>query len=203
MGALARKLDCWWTLLIALAACAATAAYLSGASTASPLLAERGAVRSGELWRLITGPLVHATWGHLVRDLALLVGLGVAFEGFMGRRWLLACVFGLLGPTALVLVLDPSLAGYCGTSGLTHALLAAASVYIARDPSVPRWLRHLAITGLGLLLAKIAYELALGAPMFPMDLGPGVHQLPLAHATGALIGAVIGWRRAAARPAAA
>jgi len=196
MATLIRKIDFRWTLLIALAACAATAAYLSGASAVSHLVAERHAIAAGQVWRLFTGPLVHATWGHLVRDLALLVGVGVAFEHALGWRWPLACVLGLVGPTALAFAFNSSLAGFYGTSGLTHTVLAAAMVHvIVREQNAPRWLRALAVTGATLLAIKVGFEAIANRPMFPMNLGPGVRQLPIAHLVGALLGVVAAFCR--------
>jgi rhomboid family GlyGly-CTERM serine protease len=154
------------------------------------LLATSAGVRAGQLWRLITGSLVHATWGHLIRDLALLVFVGVAYGDAIGRRFGLLALAGLALPAAAVFALEPDISIYYGTSGLTHALLAAAVIAELRRPG-SRSLRLIAAVIAVVLSAKLGYELATGAPMFPMDLGPGVRQLPIAHAAGALVGVAL------------
>lgn len=174
------------TLLCAAAAVVLTAAAREGAIDV--VLATRAGVAAGQLWRLVTGSLVHATWGHLVRDLALLVFVGVAYGDAIGRRrfgWL--CAAGLAIPAAAVFALEPDIGVYYGTSGLTHALLAAAVVGELRRPST-RSLRVIAVAVGVILGVKLGYESLTGAPMFPMDLGSGIRQMPIAHAAGALVG---------------
>jgi hypothetical protein len=158
-------LDFPWTAAVAILAVIATAAHLAGGAT-------------------IDGPLVHATWGHLVRDLALTLIAGAAYEAPMRRVWPALVIAGLVLPW--IAVLATGAAGYYGVSGLSHALLAAALTFeLRRRRNV--WLGCLCFAG----AAKIGYELATGAPAFPMDLGPGVHQATVAHAVGAALGAYI------------
>ena len=71
------RIDVATTLVCAASAMALTAAV--GAGMLDSVVATADGVRAGQLWRLFTGPLVHATWGHLVRDLALLIALGLAY----------------------------------------------------------------------------------------------------------------------------
>jgi rhomboid family GlyGly-CTERM serine protease len=180
-----------WLLavLIAVAAVALTAAARSGVIDPAAVMATDGSLRAGQLWRLITGPMVHATWGHLVRDLALLLAVAIAFGDSLGRRrFAVLCLAGLAVPTAAVFVFEPDIAIYYGTSGLTHALLAAAAVGELRRPDGTQMTRLLGAGVAVGLIAKLAFELASGAPAFPMDLGPGVRQLPSAHAAGAIVG---------------
>lgn len=173
------------TLLCAAAAVALTAAARGGAIDF--LYATRGELLGGQLWRLVTGPLVHATWGHLVRDLALVVFVGIGYGAAIGRRFGWLCLAGLAIPTAAVFALEPDIGIYYGTSGLTHALLAAAVVAELRRPTSPA-LRFIAMAVGAALAAKLGYEVITGAPMFPMDLGSGVRQMPVAHAIGAAVG---------------
>jgi rhomboid family GlyGly-CTERM serine protease len=140
----------------------------------------------GEVWRAVTGSFVHATWGHLVRDLALVAFLGIVYEAPLGRRrFTLLVLAGLILPTLATLAFTPS-TYYTGLSGLSHALFGAA---IAHELVHRRGRARLLVIAIGLvLLPKIVYELATGAPAFPMDLGSGVRQVPLAHAIGVATG---------------
>jgi len=196
MRAALTKFDFRWTFLIALASFVATAFFLRGASTVDHLIAERGPTLGGQFWRLFTGPLVHATWGHLARDLALLMFVGIVFERELGRRWWLACGAGLSVPTLASFLADKNLEGFLGTSGLTHTLLGLVLVYVLRwERDADPWMRRAALVGAVLLAVKVTYEMIANAPMFPMDLGANVHQLPVAHFSGAIVGALIGVAR--------
>lgn len=178
------------TLLISFLSVLATAS-LCWPGVASFLVADSQKIADYELWRWITGPLVHATWGHLLRDLALLLFVGVAFERELGRRYSLLCLLGLVLPT-IVSLHDPQIHFYYGSSGLTHALLAAVMLYILvpgrSQLASPSWMLAMAGAATLTLFGKVLWEVSTGAPLFPMDLGPGVHQLPIAHASGAAVG---------------
>lgn len=114
----------------------------------------------------------------------------------MRRIWPALVGIGLVAPALTVIAAGA--AGYVGLSGLGHALIGAALAY---ELAVRRrW--YVALAALA-LLAKVAYELITGAPLFAMDLGPAVSQSPLAHATGALVGIALGARSARDAAAAA
>lgn len=189
-----RRIDFRVSLFIAALAVLATAGARSGLGAVDWLVATRDALDDGQLWRLLTGPLVHATWGHLIRDLALMLLVGAAYEGELGRRWWALCAGGLVAPTAIALVSDPALSIFYGTSGLTHAMLAAVIVLeTCRARGRFRWLAIAA----GILLAgKVVYEVVAGRALFTMDLGEGVVQLPIAHLAGAAVGVALArrWR---------
>jgi len=177
-----RDLDFPWTLTIAVVAVVATAiapAWMTG---------DAARIRDGELWRLATGPFVHTTWGHLARDLCVGGIAGVAYEQPLRARWPLLVALALVVPSAAV-ILDGA-AGYAGLSGLSHAFVAAALAFEARRRRGRVRAYVLVLAALG--AAKLGYEVITGAPAFPMDLGPGVHQAPLAHAAGAIVGAAVG-----------
>ncbi|HUJ61151.1 MAG TPA: rhomboid family intramembrane serine protease [Kofleriaceae bacterium] len=190
-----RRLDYPCTLAIAVAAAIATAAAHAGARD---LLIADGRIAHGQAWRALTGPLVHATWGHLVRDLALVLIAGCAYEAPLcrQRRWLFGA--GLIVPGVCVLLAGEA-RWYCGLSGLSHALLAAA---LAFEAGRRRGAVRAVVIALGAVAAvKPIYEVVTGAPAFPMDLG-GVHQTPIAHAIGAWIGVACGlatWRSSSPR----
>jgi rhomboid family GlyGly-CTERM serine protease len=179
------------TLAIAVTAVVVTAVALETGPDGAPtrwLVAERDALAHGELWRAITGPFVHVTWGHLVRDLALVLVPGIAYEAAFGRRWRPVVAAGLVVPALAVLAAGTP--AYYGLSGLSHAALAAVLGYELRHRrGATRWyVVALVVAG----FVKIGYELVTGAPAFAMDLGPGVHQATLAHAVGGALGLVLG-----------
>jgi membrane associated rhomboid family serine protease len=139
-----------------------------------------GRVFHGQWWRLASGPFIHATWSHLARDLSLVALAGIPYEARLGRAiWGL----GLVVPPLLAL---RGLDWYCGLSGLSHALLAGALAYEALRR---RGRTRIAVVALGAIATlKPLYEIATVAPAFPMALGPHVVQVPIAHATGVVVG---------------
>ncbi|MCB9558989.1 MAG: rhombosortase [Kofleriaceae bacterium] len=153
------------------------------------LVADAARLDAGQWWRAATGPLVHATWGHLVRDLALMLIAGVAYEQPLRRGFVALLASALVLPTLAVIVVDGAPA-YYGLSGVSHALLAAALAYElgARRGRGRAYVAALAALG----AIKVGYELITGAPAFPMALGHGIRQAPLAHAVGAAIGVGFG-----------
>lgn len=187
------RCDFPWTLAVSALATVATAAGFASARVADALVAD-GRIAHGQLWRAATGPLLHATWGHLVRDVALVALAGAAYEAPLRSRRAPLFAAGLVLPAIAVLAAG-RVDWYCGLSGLSHALLAAALAYEAIRR---RGAARAGVIALGAVAAcKPIYELVTGAPAFAMALGAGVTQVPLAHAVGALVGVACG--RSAAR----
>jgi rhomboid family GlyGly-CTERM serine protease len=180
--------DCRLTLAVIVLAGLATAAAFASPSVRDVLVAD-GRSFDGAWWRLVTGPFVHATWGHLVRDLALIAIAGIAYEGPLATHKLGLFAAGIVLPPLAVLVAEDA-RWYCGLSGLSHALLAAALAYeVIRRRRTARAI----VLGLGAIAAsKPLYELATGEPAFAMSLGEGVVQVPLAHVVGVLVGICFG-----------
>lgn len=182
------RCDFPWTLAVGAAAVVATACAFVWHGVGDALVAD-ARIAHGQPWRALTGPLVHATWGHLVRDLALVAIAGVAYEAPLRSRRALLFAGGLVLPAIAVLAAGDA-AWYCGLSGLSHALLAAALSY---ELVVRRGAARAAVAVLcAVCAAKPIYELATGAPAFAMSLGDGVVQVPLAHAVGVLVGIACG-----------
>jgi rhomboid family GlyGly-CTERM serine protease len=170
------RLDFPWTVAIAVLAAVATVVVpdwmIADGRTAT------------EPWRAATGPFVHATSSHLVRDLCLTGLVGIVYEHPLRRGWVLLVLLGLVVPTVAVLSLT-GVTAYFGLSGLSHALLAAAlGVELRRRRGGELvWVAAVAVG----FTAKVVFEAATGAPVFPLDLGEVV-PVPLAHAAGAAVG---------------
>lgn len=177
-----------WTVTVVVIAVAATAGAYAWPGLADALVAD-GRIAHGQLWRAMTGPFVHATWGHLVRDLALVALAGIAYEAPLRSRRALLFAGGLVLPALAVLAAGDA-QWYCGLSGLSHALLAAALSYelVSRRGAA----RAIVLALCAVCALKPIYELATGGPAFAMSLGPDVVQVPLAHAVGALVGIACG-----------
>lgn len=122
------------------------------------LLYERSAIFDGELWRMLTGHLVHGHWLHLWLNLGGLMLVWLLFGESAGNRIWLGLTLGLaVGLSAAMLLFDPDMVRYRGLSGVQHGLLAAGAVLIIDRARF--W------GGLWLLLifAKIGWEQMFGA----------------------------------------
>jgi len=170
---------------------------LSALATAAYLHLEQGAwlvctperLRAGELWRLLAGPLVHASWEHAVRDLGLMAILGLLYEPQVGRRR-----FGLvlLASTAIAPLAafcsDGALVSYFGMSSTVHGAAAAALISEWRryGGRPPLWIAALSL----ILPAALLLEFFTGPLVFHLDLGPHIRSVPLTHLAGFAAGAV-------------
>jgi rhomboid family GlyGly-CTERM serine protease len=155
---------------------------------------DRQAILSGELWRVLTGHLVHWSADQLFWD-----GLACGFLGSLCEREdrgkFLRCV--LVSALAIPLVLwfaAPQMATYRGLSGVDSTLFALAAIRIGREALFEKhWIKFglTAIVAAGFAL-KIGYELVTGATLFVDSTAGGMTPVPLAHVVGALVGLVCG-----------
>ncbi len=176
-------------LTLCLGAVMAVAYLLLGPAPAG-LMLERQAVAGGEIWRLLTGHLVHADLAHLSWNLGAFFVLSGLYE--LQERPGPGRYFGLLGAGALAVDawfwwLQPGLSVYCGLSGVLNGFFAVLTVFLWRRT------RHPAIALAGLAaIAKIAVEAGLGAPLLPTTTWTAV---PGAHAAGFAAGLLLGLLR--------
>lgn len=167
-------------------------------------------------WRWWTAAAVHLSAQHLGANLAgtaLVAALGAAAG--CGRRAALA--WALAWPlTHGALLLQPALAFYGGLSGVLHAAVAVAAAQLLRgaDGAAPAALPGLAaaapgaarrravgaLLGLG-LLAKLWLEAPWAGPLRQAP-GWDIAIAPLAHAAGALAGALCALACGVGKPAA-
>lgn len=172
-----------------LAGLAVVAALVPGAAEALEL--DRDLV-AAQPWRIVGGHLVHFSIQHLVWDLVVLVGLGLACERRWPGRTLLA--LGLAVPVISFLFLGcaPHLDTYRGLSGLGSTLLVLLAVGLHREGVFRSvWTRHLPLLSALGFLAKVAFELGQGSAVFVQQ-ADLFEPVPLAHLVGGTIGLLLG-----------
>src|SRR5436305_12849720 len=92
-------------------------------SSADALAYDRARVAAGEVWRLLTGQLVHWTPRMAAIDVGMMLGIGIWLEVRGDRRLLIASLALGAGLTALAVhTLSPDLLLYRGCSGVASAL---------------------------------------------------------------------------------
>ena len=171
-----------WVLPIAICI-TLLALYAGGDATLHALRYERSAVLAGQPWRLVTGHLVHADFGHLAWNL---VGIALVWGLFAAEytvtEWCLIMVASTAAIDLGFLLAMPDLEWYVGFSGVLHGLMAAGLLswlIRVRDP----------VTALVtvLFVAKLAWEHLVGPLPFTAESMhlPVIHE---AHSYGAIGG---------------
>lgn len=143
---------------------------------------DRQAVLHGQIWRLLTSPLVHFSVSHLVLNILVFLGATVC-SGLRNRDILLVFFAVALLSAFAVLWLAPEMVRFGGLSGIATAMVACAVWRVTQCGGFA------AVSALGVLAAlsgKIAFEGLTGQTLFA-ELGPGIKPAPLAHAAGLLV----------------
>jgi rhomboid family GlyGly-CTERM serine protease len=184
----------WFTAALTLLALVATAFP----TFAQALVYERTLIARGEAWRLWTGHLTHLSVSHLIWNLIVFVPAGLWLERL---RPGLARVFLAVGPIFISGVLffaDRDLERYSGLSGVAVGLVVLLALVQLRRADEPSWVW---ISVLVIVALKVATEFTGGGTALFAGLPIGTHNVPLAHAAGAVAALLmVGWPRRAAAP---
>ena len=145
---------------------------------------ERGALESGEYWRLVTAHLVHLGLGHLWPNLAALAILAVLLDDVLRNAdWWRVAVASAAAIDLGLYLYQPGVFWYVGLSGVLHGVVAAGALALM-------WQRRAlgAVLALG-VTAKLVIEQLFGAMPFTAE-SVGGPVVVSAHLYGALGGAV-------------
>ena len=157
----------------------AAAAEFAGDTGRLALRFDQTDLAAGELWRLVTGHLVHLGPSHLVMNLLALAILTYVLPSLARPvDWLFAGLAAALAIDVGLLVFHPAVDWYVGLSGVLHGFWAAGVVLALgerRFDSVPLAL---------LLLFKLGFEAVFGPVPFSGEVAAGSVVTP-AHAWGA------------------
>lgn len=117
------------------------------------LCLDSAAVSAGQIWRLLTGNLVHFGWAHTTMNLAafLLCCFGLLAD-YPLRQFLLLFLSCCLAVGLGIYTLNPEYATYAGLSGVIHGLILAG---LLQSSAHPLWMR---VGGLIVVIAKIVQE---------------------------------------------
>ncbi|MCU7804386.1 MAG: rhombosortase [Candidatus Thiodiazotropha sp. (ex Lucinoma borealis)] len=166
-----------WLVLIAI-----LVFFLAGPAQPE-LVYDRMAIANGEIWRLITGHLVHSDFAHLLWDCAGLWLVGWLFDELLSSMSWRVLGAGLLIVDATLWWLLPDIQAYCGLSGLINALLGAG-LYCTWCQSHDPWVVFIA----SLVTLKIGIEWYIGAALFTQT---AWSSLPQSHAAGMIGGLLV------------
>ena len=164
----------------------AGAAELLGEPARLALRYEREAIGEGQLWRLLSGHLVHLGPQHLLLNLAGLILVWILVGSYLrSSGWFLAFGVIVAGLDFGFWVLRPTLDWYVGLSGVLHGLLVAGLVVGWRRAPVES-----AVLAL-LVMAKLAWE-QLGGALPGSEAAAGGPVVVDAHLYGAIAGILAG-----------
>lgn len=89
----------------------------------------RVAVLRGQVWRLLTGNLVHLGWVHLARDVAgLFLIWGLLGRSMDERSWVWVALASGLAVGLGLLAFSPNIAWYVGISGVLFGVFCAGAL---------------------------------------------------------------------------
>lgn len=114
---------------------------------------QRSALEQGQLWRAISGHLLHANHWHLLLNLAgLLLALLLHGRYLSARQLLLQWLVFTLAISALLYLFSAHIYSYVGLSGVLHAMLTLGAI---KDVQQAERSGYLLLAG---LLVKVGYE---------------------------------------------
>lgn len=150
---------------------------------------ERAAIARGEVWRLLTGHLVHGAARLSLLDLTAFALFGAWVER-ASRRLFGAVLAASAIVSSLAVLFLTEYERYVGSSALVSGLLAAAALLVLRS-SRQRAARFVALTLLGLFAGKVVLELLGAWPAALGGLPSGYQPVAAAHLGGALGGGAV------------
>lgn len=153
----------------------------------NPLVFLSSRVQAGEWWRLITYPLVHVSFYHLLLDAGAFLLLYRGLQETSARKRML--YVGACGAMSLIVSLFAATldGGLCGLSGIAHGLMAVSALEIMN--STDRTMRNAGIICFLVVVLKSIYEAATGHVIFEsLHLGSIDTPVAVCHAGGVLGG---------------
>ncbi|SNY44321.1 rhomboid family GlyGly-CTERM serine protease [Arsukibacterium tuosuense] len=127
--------------------------FMLPAAVQQLLAFQRSELANGELWRLISGHLLHSNFYHLLLNgggLLVIMLLHASYQRKMALIWQL--LFSAVFISSLMYWLQPDIQRYVGLSGVLHALLFFGALLDIQTGKTGGVLLTLGI------LAKIGYE---------------------------------------------
>ena len=152
------------------------------------LVYDRSAIISGQFWRMITGHLVHFSFGHMFYDMTVLAVTGWFIKFLEYRHLTFLCLISSILISMSMLVMLPEMSRYGGMSGISIASTVYLALKLLHEPPALQQIGRLILL---LCLGRLAYDSTINNFMI-LDL-ENVRVVPvyLSHLIGAVSGAGI------------
>lgn len=148
------------------------------------LVYDRSLILSGEIWRLLSGHLVHFSKGHLLSDLLTFAVAGLIIESRRYPGFALMCIITAVGVGVASLLFLPDMHRYGGLSAIGISAITYLCLFSIKENEPKRWV-YLVI--LLLTVFKIIHEIATGQMLFASSDNTSIVPVPLAHLTGIIV----------------
>jgi rhomboid family GlyGly-CTERM serine protease len=150
-----------WGAALAIACLALLLLALAGDPGREVLRYDRGALGSGQWWRLLTAHLVHLDLRHALLNCVGLALLWTLFaRDYTPPQWLAVLLAAAAAIDAGLWLGDSTVQWYVGSSGVLHGVMAAGIVAHLRRGERDGWLLA------AVLVLKLVYEQSRGALPF-------------------------------------
>ena len=169
--------------VLALVICASAILIFNSPELQTLLIYDRAAIAHGELWRLVTGNLVHLSTTHLAYNVAafLIAGTIIEIRGY--RLFTTLCISAAMLIGIILFVVEPAMYFYAGLSGIVTATVTYLCLHGLSEKGAWRWLCAAMLVG---LTAKIGVELILGKSFLLAVSTEEFMPVPLSHLIGAV-----------------
>lgn len=141
------------------------------------------AIRAGEIWRLLTGSLVHTSGRHLLLDAVTLGIAGVLIERRGDPYPLALCVVAATAIGVGIHVLQPDSVRFGGLSSVAFAAIVYVSLQALADPGP---CRRAGAAVLGCVVLKLTLDLRGAAVLYGVE-GDGIVPPAFSHVMGTLV----------------
>lgn len=148
----------------------------------SILIYDRTAIAHGEIWRLVTGNLVHFSAAHLAYDLVALLVAGAIIETRGYRYYPALCFVAALFIGMVLYWAEPAMLYYAGLSGVATAAIVYLCLHGLTEKGAWRWVCAAALLGLGI---KVGIELTFNESLLFASGSREFLPAPLSHLVGA------------------
>jgi rhomboid family GlyGly-CTERM serine protease len=126
---------------------------LAGDAGRVALRYERGAIASGQWWRLLSGHLVHLGLRHaIVNALGLALMWALFARDYRPRQWLGIVIGAMAAIDAGLWTVDSTIQWYVGSSGVLHGIMAAGTLAHLKRREPDGWILLVFLAG------KLTYE---------------------------------------------
>ncbi|MCR4300475.1 MAG: rhombosortase [Sulfuricaulis sp.] len=169
----------FWTLTI----CAGAVLIFLSSILESILIFDRTAIAHGEIWRLVTGNLVHFSALHLAYDLSVLFVAGAIIEIRGYRYYPVLCLTAALFIGIVLYRAEPDMLYFAGLSGVATAAIVYLCLHGLTEKGAWRWVCAAALFGLGI---KFGIELTFNESLLFATGSREFLPAPLSHLVGAV-----------------
>ncbi len=125
-----------------------TALWLMGESATNMLNYHRSAIADGQIWRLLTGHLIHSNLWHLLLNLASLLMIGWLFSQHLTYKfWIIVFTLSALMISFAYYFTAPQFEYYVGLSAILYAVIIIGALLDIKHQPMIAGLILLVVTG--------------------------------------------------------